>query len=405
MTEAIAGQPGRAHIPDALVRDFDIFAIPGAERDVGAAYREVQRSLPDIFWTPRNGGHWVLTSGEDILHVFQNAKLFSSRHTGLPAAPDDLPPAIPLELDQPDHAFYRRPLVEWLTPWRLRELERDVREVAVETVERLLPRGECEFTSEFSKILPIHIFFRLVDMPLDDKAMLLALVEQSVRDVAEGSRVDAQLQLQAYIGSWVRMRRKAPGDDLLSKIVNVEIRGVRLSETEAINYAALLLSGGLDTIAGMMGFFACFLAQHPEHRRRLVDRIGDRPFVERVVEELLRRHGIANIARVVGSDMDYKGIALKAGDLLMPATPFVGIDERLNPDPLTVDFDRQNPVMATFGRGPHICPGAALARRELRIFLEEWLTRIPDFRIKPGTTPELTTGIINGVTRLELVWP
>ena len=394
-----------AHVPDDLVRDVDIYALSGADRDIGAAYLEVQRAFPPIFWTPRNGGHWVMTRGEDVLEILRNARLFTSRHVALPPAPDDLPRIIPLELDPPDHAFYRRPLVEWLTPWRLRALEDDVREVAIETIERLVPHGGCEFTFEFSKILPIHIFFRLVDMPLDDKALLLALVEQSVRDVSEGARIAAMDGLRDYIASWVRRRREDPGEDLMSKLVNVEVRGVRISEEEAINYAALVLSGGLDTIAAMMGFFAHFLAVNPAHRRQLAERIHDRPFVERAVEELLRRHGIANIARMVGSDTSFGGIALKAGDMVMPATPHVGIDETLNPDPLTVDFDRENAVMAPFGRGPHICPGAALARRELRIFLEEWLTRIPDFRVKPGTTPQLTVGVINGVTRLELVWP
>jgi len=111
-----------AHVPDDLVRDVDIYALSGADRDIGAAYLEVQRGFPPIFWTPRNGGHWVMTRGEDVLEVLRNARLFTSRHVALPPAPDDLPRIIPLELDPPDHAFYRRPLVEWLTPWRLRAL-------------------------------------------------------------------------------------------------------------------------------------------------------------------------------------------------------------------------------------------------------------------------------------------
>jgi cytochrome P450 len=119
----------------------------------------------------------------------------------------------------------------------------------------------------------------------------------------------------------------------------------------------------------------------------------------------LRRHGIANIARVLATDFVFKGIHFRTGDHLLPINSCVGLDERLNPDPLTVDFRREDSVMGVFGAGPHVCPGAALARQEIQIFLEEWLRRIPEFRIKPGTLPIVATGLTHAVRRLDLVWP
>ena len=91
--------------------------------------------------------------------------------------------------------------------------------------------------------------------------------------------------------------------------------------------------------------------------------------------------------------------------MVLPMGPFVGLDGRNNPDPLTIDFDRQRATTTPFGAGRHACPGSNLARRELQIFLEEWLPRIPNFRIKPGTKPEFQISTVNAVTRLELVWP
>ena len=185
----------------------------------------------------------------------------------------------------------------------------------------------------------------------------------------------------------------------------MDLGGERISEDEAVNYASTVLFGGLDTVASMLGFFARFLAGNAAIRKLLIERRDDDAFIMRAVDELLRRHSVANVGRFLKEDFTYKGVEFRAGDRILPATPFVGLDDKLNPDPLVVDFDRVRPSMAVFGNGPHSCPGANLARRELKVFLQEWLPRIPDFSVKPGTQPVVTTAIINSVLRLELVWP
>jgi len=163
--------------------------------------------------------------------------------------------------------------------------------------------------------------------------------------------------------------------------------------------------GGLDTVASMLGFIARFLALNPGHRRQIVERLDDEAFLKHAVEELLRRHGIANTARIVAQDTELGGVQLKAGDVILPPNLLVGLDERAVEDPTRVDFARPFPIRhATFGNGVHTCPGAVLARRELQVFLQEWLRRIPDFEIKPGTTPVAATGMVNGVLKLELSW-
>ncbi|MBO9376231.1 cytochrome P450 [Sphingomonas histidinilytica] len=402
MERTLAPRP--EHVPAELVRDFDLYDISGAAEDIQAAYRAIQQASPDIFWTPHNGGHWVATRGEDIVEMQRDYNRFSHQHIVLPPMPD-APRQIPLEMDPPEHARYRRPLMQALLPSIVSELESKVRQVAIDAVERLLPRGECEFVEDFAKVLPIHVFLELVELPLDDKAYLLALAEDSVRGRDAETRGRSQQLMGAYLLPWIRARRETPGNDLLSKLVNVDIGGERISETEATSYATLVLFGGLDTVAGMIAFIARFLAQNPEQRRQLVERLDDDAFVKNAIEEMVRRHGLANTARVIASDFDYKGVSFRAGDRILPANLFVGVDDRINPDPLVVDFSREKPVHAAFGNGAHACPGAVLARREIRIFLQEWLSRIPDFRIKPGTRPVLATGMVNGVLRLELVWP
>jgi cytochrome P450 len=392
-----------SHVPEHLVRDFNFYDIPGATDDIHAAYLAVQQSSPDIFWTPHNGGHWVATRAEDIIAMQRDYTHFSHRAIVLP--PMVMPRQIPLELDPPEHARYRRPLMQALMPAIVAELDSTVRDVAVKAIERVLVQGECEFVEDFAKVLPINVFLELVALPLEDAALLLPIAEDAVRGKDPDTRGRAMMSMAGYLYKWVCERREQPGHDLLSKIVNVDIDGERISEAEAISYAGLVLFGGLDTVASMMGFIALFLAQNTSHRQQLINRLDDEAFLKAAIEELVRRHGLANTARVITQDFEYKGLQFREGDRILPPNLLVGLDDRINADPLVVDFDREKPVHAAFGNGPHACPGAILARREIRIFLQEWLSRIPDFRIKPGTKPTLATGMVNGVLRLDLVWP
>jgi len=407
MSEAIgtakAAKPD--HVPDELVYEFDFYDVPGADEDVQLAYKAIQQDAPDIFWTPCNGGHWVATRAEDILTMQRDHGHFSHRRIVLPRMPEGTPRQIPLEMDPPEHPHYRRPLMQALLPAVVGELESKVRQVAIDAIERLQPLGECEFIEDFAKVLPIHVFLDLIDLPLEDKTLLLPLAEEAVRGRDAETRGHAHHALAGYLQKWVSARRETPGDDLLSKIVNIAIKGERISHEEAIAYASLVLFGGLDTVAGMLGFFARFLASNPGHRRQLVERLDDQAFVKGAIEELVRRHGLANTSRYIASDFTYKGITFREGDMILPPNLLVGLDERHVDDPLTVDFERKRPEHAAFGNGPHACPGAVLARRELKVFLEEWLSRIPEFEIKPGTKPLLATGMVNGVLKLELSWP
>ena len=406
MTEAqILGlAPRPDHVPAERVFDFNLYNVPGASDDIHQAYAAIQKSAPDIFWTPHNGGHWVATRAEDILTMQRDYKRFTHKQIVLPPMPEGTQRQIPLEMDPPEHSRYRRPLTQSLLPKIVQTLEDDVRKVAIDTIEALVPRDECEFVEEFAKVLPIHVFLKLVDLPLDDKETLLEMAELAVRGRDAETRTLAQQKMGGYLYKWIAERRANPSDDLLSTLVNTDIGGERISEIEATSYATLVLFGGLDTVAGMIAFIANFLATNPSHRKQLVERIDDDGFLSSAIEEMIRRHGLANTARVIPEDMNYKGLEFRAGDRILPANLFVGLDDRVNPDPMTVDFNREKPVHAAFGNGPHACPGAVLARREIRVFLQEWLRRIPDFQIKAGTAPVLATGMVNGVLRLELCW-
>lgn len=405
MKEALSDLPRPKHVPEALVVDFDIYALAAQGNDLHATLAAIQQANPDIFWTPRNGGHWVVTRANDIELIQRDYAHFSNRRVSVPPAPPQIPLAIPLELDPPRHAAYRRPLMTALQPSEVRGLSGKVRDIAIEAIEGFRARGHCEFVSEFAQVLPIHIFLDMVDLPRTDKARLLPIVNKALRAESLADRMHGHQQIDEYLRPPVMLRRSAPGDDLISKVVNVLIDGEQIAEDEALRFANLLLFGGLDTVAAMLSFIALFLARNPGDRKLLSGKLDDEKFLDRAVEELLRRHGVAMTSRIVAQDAQFKGLAFKAGDVIMPATPFAGLDDQITDDPLKVDFGRATVRHATFGNGPHACPGAALARREVKVFLQEFLARIPEFSLRPGSDVELDSGLVLGVTKLELVWP
>jgi cytochrome P450 len=150
-----------------------------------------------------------------------------------------------------------------------------------------------------------------------------------------------------------------------------------------------------------MGFFARFLAENPGQRQQLVD---DPALIPAAVEELLRRYSIPMVSRRVTRDLELGGVQMKAGDLVILETCLHGLDEQAWQDPMQVDFKRRTTEHMAFGKGVHKCPGANLARTELRIFLEEWLKRIPNFSTRADDPPVTANGAVMGVIRLPLVW-
>jgi cytochrome P450 len=204
-----------------------------------------------------------------------------------------------------------------------------------------------------------------------------------------------------YLRSVITLRKARPGDDLLSRIVHSRPDGRLLSEEEVLSMCTVVLFGGLDTLASLLGFVARFLAESPPHCQQLTDRPE---LVSQAVEELLRRFAVAGVGRIAVADTTIGDVVIKRGERIWLASFLHNLDERLFDDPLTVDFTRNGPLHASFGNGNHKCPGSNLARTEMRIFLEEWLRRIPNFRIPDGVKPVTGAGIILSMKYLPLQW-
>ncbi|MEX3689431.1 cytochrome P450 [Paraburkholderia sp. BR14263] len=385
------------HVPRELVVDFDYMNPPGAQDDVHLAWKSLHAG-PDIVWSPYYGGHWIATRGEDIEAMQKDHTRFSHQSVNIPPLNESR--LVPLELDPPEHTAYRNLITPAFLPQAIASLESDVRSLAIELIEKLAPRGECEFVSEFSKILPIVIFLRLADLPLSDREQLLEWAEWAVRGNLD-ERIESQHRLGGYIATWVEKRKAQAGGDLVSLIVNAQIDGKPISPERMFGMFIVVLFGGLDTVASLMGFIARFLAENPAHRRQLIE---NPELMVSSVDELIRRFGVANTARLITQDMEYKGVQFKKGDQIQLPNSLFGLDDRKFSNPLAVDLTRKPVMHAAFGNGPHRCPGSFLARTEIKVFLQEWLKRIPDFRIREGDKPRCGSGSVNGMLYLPLAW-
>lgn len=395
--------PVPPHVPEHLVRDFNAFLPMQGEATYHEAYRrEMEQGAPPVFWSPYNGGHWVVTRRAFLHEVFSDYPHFTSEEGASVEGivPPDRPRFVPIESDPPMQQVYRGLFQSAFVKPALKHQEATGRQLAIELIEAFKPRGRCEFVTEFAQHLPIKIFMAMVDVPEEDRLKLLPLAGAMV-SAKSGSKEAVARKIAEYAAQRVVERQQRPGEDLISKIATSEIAGRPIEVHEAAGVVSLLLIGGLDTVASMMGHIMLFLASSPEHRQQL---ISDPTLVRGATEEFLRRFALTNPARTVVKDIEFHGVHMKKGDKVLLSTPFGAIDEDDYPDPMKIDFARKSANKTTFGAGPHVCPGSMLARVEIAILLEEWLSRIPDFRVDPNDSPRISTGINGSFEYLPLVW-
>lgn len=389
------------NVPAELVRDFD-YANMGGENNINDIYVNFKKlhDGPDIFWTPRYGGHWVVTRHEDMNNILGNAKEFSNRHTTLPKQPVQI---LLSESDGAIHADYRRILQPFFLPKAVSALEEKIRNLTIGLIDDIYAKGECEFTSDFALKMPINISMSLLDLPPEDTPFMLSVSQAALNSVDMQQKVQAYGQIFQYLAEKILPARKVnPGADMVSALIHGKVEGGRdMTDNEVLGITLALIAGSLDTVPNMLSFMTMFLAKNPGHRKQLAE---DPSLVNEAMEELIRRHHLGNFTRVVINDMDYKGHQFKAGDLVMSPTSLAGIDDRRYPDPMTVDFKREDKKHIAFGRGPHQCIGSLLARSELRTFLTEWMKRIPDFEIKAGEQPRMQSAAVNHVKYLPITW-
>jgi cytochrome P450 len=392
------------NVPSDRVFDFDIYRDVPDGRGFHENWREIMKSVPyPLMWTPHNGGHWVVLRADLSDTVMSDSARFSNRTVLVPKdTAGEAYRLIPLSLDPPEHRPFRNLLNENLGPKPLKPMEEVVRDLTVSLIEGFRPNGRCNFTHEFAEQLPVRIFMRIVDLPFEDLPKLKHLADQYTRPDGSIPLDEVTQQFRDYLRPVISARRASPGTDMISRMINGEVGGRPLSDVEAENICIQVLVGGLDTVVNMLGFTFSYLAVDHELRRAIA---ADPSRIDDALLEFFRRFPVVSSAREVLRDQEFEGVQLRTGDMVMAPTVVVAMDDAMNEDPLEFRLGRKARQHSTFGKGSHTCPGAHLARMEMKTVLREWFARIPEFSLAEETPLRYSNGIVGSVKPFVLEWP
>ncbi len=391
------------HIPKGLIRSIGL--TTGAEflaspHDFMAKLHEKQ---PPIFYDVNDFCNaWQIIKHEDALFALRHPEYFSNEGaTPFPRDPDDYFYFIPIEIDPPQHRKYRNIVDPLFSPQGVLRLEGLIRQRARDLLDQFAGTGECEFTTAFGRPLPVSVFLDIMGLPQDMRDTFVQWAVDLLHSQDRETMGKAMRLISAYIKQAIAEKRAKPDDGVVSRIAHAAPDGIPLSDKEVFGFVIFLFIGGLDTVFATLNNIWLWLAQNPERCQEIINRPQD---INAIVEELLRRWSVTFSGRVVAKDVELRGVKMKAGDRVTSILPACNFDPEVFPDPLKVDFDRPRKTILAFTVGVHSCMGGHLARLEVKIALQEWLSRIPQFAVKPGRKIEYRPGGVVGPKYLPLVW-
>lgn len=402
-----------AHVAESAVYDFDMFHDPAYLADPHKRILDLVKNAPPVFWTPRNGGHWMFMSHSSNFEAARDTEAFSSEimpHAQVEAMLAQMPPdmphiprAFPINLDPPLHGKYRMPLQRVFSPKMIHALKDEIRVLAGELIDEMVADGRCEFMAAIAEPLPVQVFLKMLGLPLERLPEYRALVKAHLSEIQPdpGMAMRRLQQVAAAMRDTVLERRENPRDDIISMLWQVEIDGRPTTLEDQENYGVLLFIAGLDTVMQGMGHGVRHLAQDIA----LQDELRANPaLIADATEELLRRYTFTVPPRRVNKDIVFQGLEMKENDRLVLFLPAADLDPKEYPNPEQVDLKREGTAHIAFNAGPHRCLGSHLARVELNIVYEELLARLPQFRLDPERPPRFHGGHVIGVEELNLVW-
>ena len=384
---------------EQLARDPDP-TDPEVVRDPYSLYALLRDRCP-VAHSSRFGGFWALTRFDDIHDVSQRPNLFSSAQgVTVPDFGNPLP-AIPLEVDPPDHTAYRHLVQAWFSPGEMRKLQGDIRRIARDLIEPMRDRPTADLASGVALPLPPVVIARMMGLAEEDWPRFRAMAETMLAAAAaEDNETNAEqaFELFSYMWTQIEHRRARPGDDLLSKIVRLEVDGRPLSDEETLGISFLLVVAGHETTVGGIGFLLKHLAEYPDVQARVR---ADRSLAPSLIEESLRfEPPIQAFARTVTESTCLRGVDLEPGEKVLLLYGAANRDPAVFPEPDRFIADRPNNRHLAFGAGPHRCVGAHLARVEMQAVLDQVLDRLPPFTLDGD--PEVYGGITRSLHRLPV---
>jgi cytochrome P450 len=359
-----------------------IFAELPMAGDRGVGWKTVRDAGRVVFID----GWYYLSHREDVLAALRNPELFSSKKAfdvlGSPI------PLVPISFDPPEHTRFRKILQPFFSPHTLKEMLPSLQKQALDIVDEIAKKGECEVVADIAIPYPSQVFLTLFGLPLEDRDRLVvwkdSVIALADAPSLEGADLTPAMELVAYLSEAINERRANPGPDILSQVLGGDDP---LDDAEVMGLAFLFVLAGLDTVTAAMSTALLELARNPELRTTLRE---DPDQMSVFVEEIVRLEPPAPmVPRVTTAEVTI-------GDVTLPPDTMVrlciGAINRDDSDEISINdvvMDGKVHRHWGFGGGPHRCLGSHLARMELTLVLDEWLKRIPDFSVEAGYEPHI----------------
>ena len=328
---------------------------------------------------------WMLNRYDDVREALQRPEVFTNRVTSALQDPATKVKLIPQNAVGREHVKYRQVLNPWFSPGSVKRIEPMARVRCVEMIEELAPRGSCDLAVDFAMLYPTEVFLAILGLPIEDGAVLLPLVEGMFRRFFGSAEEETDTyvdELHAYYKGAIDERLAAPRDpstDFITYLLQAEPDGAPLPHEDVQTLCFTIMLAGLDTTRSELGYIFHHLATHESDRRMLVDQPD---LIPDAVEEFVRLYGLLiQDGRYVAEDIDFAGCPMKEGDIVWLGLAAADRDPRKFDDPDEFKLGREFTKHLAFAAGGHRCLGSHLARSELIVALEEWLPRIPDFRL------------------------
>jgi cytochrome P450 len=396
------------------------------------AFRILRREAP-VHWNPGTeelNGFWSLTKYDDILFVSRNPLLFISSK-GIagsgPRYPEQLPQeegrspggASIITMDPPRHVKLRRLVNKGFTPRAVNGMEPTIRQIANEVLDGIANKGSCDFVLEVSSQLTLAVICGLMGLEREHWPLMFELTNSVLgsgdpeyqTEVSEEERGSLAAQRQTSMLGAMKMfgffkenlekRRREPGEDIVSILLESEVEGERLTEMEILEFCFLLILAGNETTRNGISGGLHALCEHPQERARLQ---ADMSLLDSAVEEMLRwTSPLHHMAREATADVEIRGQTIRAGEKVLMWYPSANRDEDIFEDPYRFDITREPNEHLAFGIGEHFCLGAGFARKEMKVMFEELFRRFPDIQID-GEPERLRSNFINGVKHLPVTY-
>ncbi len=362
------------------------------------------RTRCPVAHTERYGGTWLPVRHDDVAAIAYDTEHFSSRSvvvSEVRPGPDDLPAPIglapPITSDPPFQAVARRLLLPAFSAKRIATFEPFTRELCEELLDAVDGKTEFDAAIDYAQDIPLRVIVRMLGFPQEDADIFRRFIRMVLEDVdataEDRQAVQEEGEVDAYMDARIAEHRADPQDDLTSFLLDAELDGNKLDPDHVRGTMVLLMIAGIDTTWSAIGASLWHLSQHPGDRQRLA---REPTIIGTAVEEFLRAYAPVTMARLVAKDFEFRGCPMKEGDWLLLPFPAANRDPEVFSDADTVLLDRAENRHAAFGLGIHRCLGSHLARMELRVALEEWMKRYPDFELAAPGEVTWSAGQVRG---------